>query len=67
LRWAARNGQLDLNWRETGGPPVKSPSRRGFGSRLLEEGLARDLDGQTQLEFAAEGVRCSISAALAMA
>jgi two-component sensor histidine kinase/PAS domain-containing protein len=64
LRWAARNEQLDLNWRETGGPPVRSPSRRGFGSRLLEEGLARDLDGQTQLEFAAEGVRCSISAAL---
>src|SRR5262249_10863730 len=65
LRWEASNGQLTLSWRESGGPPVAPPSRRGFGSRLLEEGLFRDLDGETRLEFAADGVRCRITAALA--
>jgi two-component sensor histidine kinase len=65
LRWEAQNGQLDLRWRESGGPQVALPSRRGFGSRLLEDGLFRDLEGQTRLEFAADGVRCSITAALA--
>ncbi|MGH6841588.1 MAG: sensor histidine kinase, partial [Methylocella sp.] len=34
-----------LCWTETGGPPVEEPSRRGFGSRLVESGLAQDLGG----------------------
>jgi two-component sensor histidine kinase len=65
LRWKAQSGQLILNWRESGGPPVVAPSRRGFGSRLLEDGLFRDLDGQTRLDFPVDGVCCSITAALA--
>ena len=63
LRWDIQNEQLHLTWRETGGPPVVAPSRRGFGSRLLEEVLSGDLDGQCRLEFAPEGVRCWITAA----
>jgi two-component sensor histidine kinase/PAS domain-containing protein len=63
LRWAVQGGQLHLSWRETGGPKVVAPSRRGFGSRLLEDVLASDLDGQSRLEFAADGVRCWITAA----
>jgi two-component sensor histidine kinase len=63
LRWEVQNEQLHLTWRETGGPQVVAPSRRGFGSRLLEEELSRDLDGQCRLEFAPDGVRCWITAA----
>jgi PAS domain S-box-containing protein len=63
LRWDIQDDQLHLTWRETGGPPVTAPSRRGFGSRLLEEVLSGDLDGQCRLEFAPDGVRCSITAA----
>jgi PAS domain S-box-containing protein len=65
LRWQAQNGRLELSWRESGGPRVVPASRRGFGSRLLEEGLLLELDGKTRLEFAPEGVRYSITAALA--
>jgi two-component sensor histidine kinase/PAS domain-containing protein len=64
LCWDARGGQLDMSWVESGGPPVTPPTRRGFGSRLLEDGLSRDLDGSTRLEFAPEGVRYAITAAL---
>jgi two-component sensor histidine kinase/PAS domain-containing protein len=63
LRWKVRNEKLHLTWRESGGPRVAAPSRRGFGSRLLKEVLASDLDGQCRLEFAPEGVRCWITAA----
>jgi len=63
LHWDVQNEQLHLNWRETGGPHVIVPSRRGFGSRLLEEVLPGDLDGQCRLEFASDGVRCWITAA----
>jgi two-component sensor histidine kinase len=64
LRWTVRDDRLELSWLESGGPPVAPPSRRGFGSRLIEVALSRDLDGQTRLEFAPEGVRCWISAVL---
>jgi len=57
-------GALHLSWRESGGPTVTPPTRRGFGSRLLEEGLVHDLGGETRLEYAADGVRCTISALL---
>jgi PAS domain S-box-containing protein len=63
LRWEAQDEQLHLTWRETGGPHVVAPSRRGFGSRLLEEVLSSDLDGQCRLEFAPDGVRCWMTAA----
>jgi len=49
---------VEIDWRETGGPPVSQPSRRGFGSRLVETGLAREFDGQVELTFAPEGLRC---------
>ena len=47
-----------LTWRETGGPPVTPPERRGFGSRLIERSTT-ELDGETQLDFASEGLRYS--------
>jgi two-component sensor histidine kinase len=53
-----------LEWRERDGPPVKRPTRRGFGSRLLEQGLAHDLAGQVQLIFDASGLVCIIDAPL---
>jgi PAS domain S-box-containing protein len=49
---------LALEWRESGGPPVVAPARRGFGSRLIERGLARELDGECRLDFEAAGLTC---------
>jgi two-component sensor histidine kinase len=56
--------RLQLRWAESGGPPVAAPRRRGFGSRLVEEGLAYDLAGKAQLTFAREGLVCTIDAPL---
>ena len=47
-------------WREGGGAAVAPPSRRGFGSRLLERGVARELGGQVSLDFAPGGLVCAI-------
>lgn len=49
---------VEIDWRESGGPRVSRPTRRGFGSRLVEKGLAREFDGRIELTFAPEGVRC---------
>ncbi len=53
---------LRLEWRESGGPAVDPPVHKGFGSRLIERGLAQDLGGGTKLEFRPEGLRCAIAA-----
>jgi two-component sensor histidine kinase len=64
VQWDVQEGMLQLDWEETGGPPVSPPTQKGFGSRLLEELLMRDLDGDTKLNYEASGLRCSISARL---
>ncbi len=53
-------GRLHLEWQEMDGPPVLPPRRRGFGSRLIEEALAGDLDAKVRLHFLSQGVRCSM-------
>ncbi len=59
------DGKLILEWKEQDGPPVSAPPRRGFGSRLIEQGLAGDLGGTAQIAFEPDGLRCTIAAALA--
>jgi PAS domain S-box-containing protein len=56
---------LKISWTEQLGPPVAPPGRRGFGSRLIEQSLARDLDARVVLDFRPEGVCCTIDAATA--
>jgi len=48
---------LRLRWVESGGPVVKKPLTRGFGSRLIESGMTSELDADVHLEFHPEGVR----------
>ena len=67
LTWTlsgADGRRLRLVWRETGGPAVHHPQGKGFGRRLLEQGLARELGGVVTLAFETEGVSCVIEAPL---
>jgi two-component sensor histidine kinase/PAS domain-containing protein len=51
----------EVLWEEAGGPSIpEPPSRRGFGTRLLERGLAAQIGGAVSLDFAATGLRCRI-------
>jgi two-component sensor histidine kinase len=56
--------RLRMSWRESGGPPVQQPKRRGFGTRLVARGLSAELGGTVDLAFAPEGVICTIDAPL---
>lgn len=55
--------KLRLNWQERGGPPVAPPTHRGFGSLLLERAMSSDAEA-SHLDFAPEGVSCSLTLAL---
>ena len=52
--------RVELTWLERGGPPVEPPSHRGFGSELIERGVAYELDGTAQLSYEAEGLLCRV-------
>ncbi len=49
------NRVLTLAWREVGGPPVAPPTRKGFGSRLIERNVRHDLAGDAKLSYANDG------------
>jgi two-component sensor histidine kinase len=49
-----------IRWREAGVPIEKPPARRGFGSEVIERSLPYMLGGTSKLEFAADGVECTI-------
>lgn len=62
VRWtrSPEGDAVTIAWEESGGPPVQAPSRRGFGSRLIEKGLAYELGGRASLEFRPGGLACTI-------
>ena len=55
---------LRMVWREHGGPQVQPPTGKGFGRRLLEQALSRELGGAISLAFEPAGVVCTIAAPL---
>jgi PAS domain S-box-containing protein len=56
LAWSVEGGALHMNWREDGGPPVATPTRSGFGTRLIERSLANDLGGEARILYLPAGV-----------
>ena len=62
VSWTINDGRMRIEWRESGGPPVTTPERRGFGSRLVERGLAGEMGGTAQIVFDPAGVVCVIEA-----
>ena len=53
--------RLIVHWQERDGPPVTQPLHKGFGSQVLERGLAHELQGTVRLDFAVDGVACTIN------
>lgn len=65
LSWSLEGDDLRLVWAESGGPAVTPPTRRGFGSRLIERGLRGELQGEAIMDFAPSGFVCTMCARLA--
>jgi two-component sensor histidine kinase/PAS domain-containing protein len=65
VMWAVTTGAgqsaLLVEWVESSGPPVKKPERQGFGTKLIQRGLAQQLGGEIKLDFVPTGIRCVIT------
>ncbi|MBM1171646.1 sensor histidine kinase [Microvirga arabica] len=68
IRWKTDdvNGarQLRLEWREFGGPQVKEPQHRGFGSTLLQRVLPMQCKAEVEVQYASDGLRFQMDAPL---
>ncbi|MDZ5697890.1 HWE histidine kinase domain-containing protein [Chelativorans sp. M5D2P16] len=64
IEWKVESGangpRLSLIWREKDGPPVAAPIRKGFGSRVIERGVAHELEGLVHLDYRKEGLVCTM-------
>jgi two-component sensor histidine kinase len=59
ISWDKTGDSIAVTWRETGGPKVTPPSRRSFGSNLIERSLIA-FGGSAKIDFAESGVICRI-------
>lgn len=58
---------LVLLWRESGGPAVRPPTRRGFGSRLIDRSFDQSGGGRARLLYEPDGLRCILELTLSAA
>lgn len=68
VEWSIDEGPAEpmvrLIWTERNGPPVTEPTISGFGSRLIERGLAGAVDGEVTIDYDRAGVICRVVAPL---
>ncbi|GLK54880.1 PAS domain S-box-containing protein [Methylopila capsulata] len=62
ITWRFEDGLLRFEWRESGGPPVSPPTRRGFGSHVIERALSGYLSGEAKIDYRPEGVVVTLAA-----
>jgi two-component sensor histidine kinase len=61
VEWAlATDRRLVLRWTEVGGPPVKPPTRSGFGTNVMEAMIRDQLKGEVRLDWRPEGLACEL-------
>jgi PAS domain S-box-containing protein len=62
VEWSrAADGRLVLRWVETGGPPVKPPRRKGFGTRVMHGMIQGQMNGEMRFDWHAEGLICEVA------
>jgi PAS domain S-box-containing protein len=62
---AGQNALFRFSWRESGGPAVLPPAKRGFGSQLVQRGLAADFNGEVEMRYEPDGLICVLTAPVA--
>ncbi len=61
VTWRLAERRLWLSWRESGGPPAAEPTRRGFGSRVIEQTIQGQLGGTLARQWTTGGLLVEFS------
>lgn len=62
--WGEDEGEgsgIKLRWLERDGPKVEHPKKHGFGTLAIQRNLARSLEADVDLNFAENGLSCTIT------
>lgn len=51
------NGDLVIKWQDIGGPAVQAPTRRGFGTTIIERSIPFELKGEAEIKYDVRGVK----------
>jgi light-regulated signal transduction histidine kinase (bacteriophytochrome) len=54
-------GDLTIQWRELGGPPVTAPTRQGFGSTIITRSIPHDLQGEADIRYRSIGLEADFT------
>jgi CheY-like chemotaxis protein len=60
IRWSIETGALDLQWEESGGPPVTPPSSHGFGTKIMNASIKHQIGGNVAWDWRTSGLHCSL-------
>jgi two-component sensor histidine kinase len=66
VQWATEGPLLNLRWQESKGRQVSPPTHQGFGSRILKRMIEGQAGGSIKLDFAPDGLLCSITLPLTL-
>jgi PAS domain S-box-containing protein len=61
IEWQVDRGNFEMNWTERGGPLVKSPERRGFGTLVIDSMVRQSINGEVQLDYRPSGLAWRLS------
>jgi PAS domain S-box-containing protein len=64
LAWQLQSDILTLHWGESGGPPIKTPSARSFGLKVIKASIEQQLGGKATFDWNPRGLRCDLTIAL---
>ena len=64
VRWSTDGGRFVLIWEESNGPAPTPPTRKGFGTRMIGDVVAKELEGEVRFDYRAAGLLCTIEGSL---
>ena len=47
-------------WSESGGPDVRPPERKGFGTKLIQRLCPHELNGEADIRYERDGLQCEL-------
>lgn len=60
IGWETTPRRLTLHWAESNGPPIRRPSRGGYGTRVIKGGIEGQLGGKAEFDWLPDGLRCTL-------
>jgi len=61
VHWNVVDGKVTIRWDERGGPLVREPTKRGFGTRVMDSMVRGQFKGAIQFDWRPEGLSCSFT------